>query len=76
MNNRNVTGSYLSSLACAICIYWGQSEIGSEADCRPRGHEFDPGLVPHFSTVILTLPLIQERVGVSYKPKYVLRSNG
>ena len=41
--------------------------VGSESDCRSRGREYDPGLVPYFrgdyeliSSVILLLPLIQE----------------
>ena len=50
-----------------LCKY---SAVGSKSDCRSRGGEFDPDLVPYFSgidhemisTVILLLPLIQEEL--------------
>ena len=51
------------------------------SDCRSRGHEFDPGMVPHFREVkreiismisFSSLPLIHSRrVVVSYKRKRV-----
>ena len=50
-----------------------------ESDCRSRGHEFDPGLVPYFrgdydiiSMTFSSLPLNHSRrIVVSYKGKYV-----
>ena len=49
------------------------------SDCRSRGREFDPGLVPYFrgddheiiSMDILLPAAVTRRVVVSYKRKYV-----
>ena len=53
--------------------------VGSESDCRSRGREFDPCLVPYFHgdlsknnfMVILLPSAFSRRVVVSYKRKYV-----
>ena len=48
------------------------------SDCRPKGGEFDPSLVPYFrgeceriSMAILLPSAVSRRVVVSYKRKYV-----
>ena len=55
------------------------SPVSNVSDCRPRGCQFDPGLVPYFveidheiiSTAILLPSADSRSVVVSYKRKYV-----
>ena len=37
-----------SDVSMAFIITEPHSTVGSESDCRSRGHKFDPGPVPYF----------------------------
>ena len=61
----------------AACLHKAQSVMcltADTCDCRSRGWEFDPGLVPYFHEIISTAILLpsadSRRVVVSYKRKY------
>ena len=66
MNNRNMIDSYLHSLACAICLYLAQLQLvadpGVVSLIPARSRTFAEIDREMFSTVILPLPLIQERL--------------